>query len=46
MHRLEGAIGILTDTDLAMRSSRPVPAQAMLERAFIRIAMLANRQAS
>ncbi|OUS04139.1 DNA polymerase III subunit delta [Rhodobacterales bacterium 52_120_T64] len=38
--RLEMAIKVLTDTDLALRSSRPVPAMAMMERAFIRIAML------
>lgn len=38
--RLEAALQTLTDTDLALRSSRPVPAQAMVERAFVRIAML------
>lgn len=38
--RLEMALKVLTDTDLALRSSRPVPAMAMMERAFIRIAML------
>lgn len=38
--RLEMALRVLTDTDLALRSSRPVPAMAMMERAFIRIAML------
>lgn len=38
--RLEMALKVLTDTDLALRSSRPVPAMAMVERAFIRIAML------
>lgn len=43
MHRLENALGILTDTDLSLRSARPVPARAMLERAFIRIAMLAQK---
>jgi DNA polymerase III subunit delta len=43
MRRLENVLGILTDTDLGLRSSRPVPQRAMLERAFIRIAMLAGR---
>ncbi|MGR3722851.1 DNA polymerase III subunit delta [Abyssibius alkaniclasticus] len=38
--RLEAALKTLTDTDLALRSSRPIPAHAMLERAFVRIAML------
>ncbi len=42
MYRLENVLGILTDTDLNLRSSRPIPARAMLERAFIRIAMLAR----
>ncbi len=41
--KIENVLGILTDTDLALRSSRPVPARAMLERAFIRIAMLGRR---
>ncbi len=40
--RIENALMILTDTDLDLRSSRPVPARAMLERAFIKIAMLAR----
>jgi len=38
--RLEAALKVLMDTDLALRSSRPVPAMAMIERAFIRIAMM------
>ncbi len=42
MHKLENVLCILTDTDLGLRSTRPVPARAMLERAFIRIAMLAK----
>lgn len=42
MHKLENMLSILTDTDLDLRSSRPIPARAMLERAFIRIAMLAR----
>ena len=43
VRRLETVLSILTDTDLALRSSRPAPRQALLERAFIRIAMLAAR---
>jgi DNA polymerase III subunit delta len=39
----ERALGILIDTDLALRSSRPVPGMALAERALIRIAMLARR---
>jgi DNA polymerase-3 subunit delta len=38
--RLEMALAVLMDTDLALRSSRPVPTLAMIERAFIRIAMM------
>jgi DNA polymerase-3 subunit delta len=41
--RLERALAILIDTDLALRSSRPVPAMAMMERALIRLAMLGRR---
>ncbi len=41
--RLERALGMIMDTDLALRSSRPVPSMAMVERTFIRIAMLAPR---
>lgn len=41
--RLERALGVLMDTDLMLRSSRPVPDAAVLERAFIRIAMLCPR---
>ena len=38
--RLEKALGVLTDTDLSLRSSSKAPAHAMLERAFIRISMM------
>ena len=38
--RLEKALGVLTDTDLLLRSSSKAPAHAMLERAFIRISMM------
>lgn len=40
---IEKALMLLTDTDLALRSSRPVPGLALVERALIRIAMLAGR---
>jgi DNA polymerase III subunit delta len=38
--RLEKALQELMDTDLMLRSSRPVPAMAVVERAFIRLAMM------
>jgi DNA polymerase-3 subunit delta len=38
--RLERALGWIMDTDLALRSGRPVPAMAIVERVFVRIAML------
>ena len=38
--RLEKALGVLTDTDLLLRSSSKAPAHAILERAFIRISMM------
>jgi DNA polymerase III subunit delta len=41
--RLERALALIMDTDLALRSARPVPGMAMVERTFIRIAMLAPR---
>ncbi|MFQ5438718.1 MAG: DNA polymerase III subunit delta [Paracoccaceae bacterium] len=40
--RIEKALEILTDTDLGLRSTVSQPAQATLERAFIRIAKLAG----
>jgi DNA polymerase-3 subunit delta len=40
MYRLERALGVLMDTDLTLRSSSPTPDMALLERAFIRVAML------
>lgn len=43
MHNLERAIGILTDTDLTLRSSSRAPAMAVMERALIRLAMLNRR---
>ncbi|MDI3338647.1 DNA polymerase III subunit delta [Defluviimonas aestuarii] len=43
MHRLETAIGLLTDTDLTLRSTSRAPAMAVMERALIRLAMLNRR---
>ncbi|MDW4549347.1 DNA polymerase III subunit delta [Defluviimonas sp. D31] len=43
MHRLENALGILTDTDLTLRSASRAPAMAVMERALIRLAMLGRR---
>jgi len=42
--RLEAAVTLLTDTDLALRSAgRTAPAMALVERAFIRLAMMRGR---
>lgn len=42
--RLETALTVLTDTDLTLRSAgQHAPAMALVERAFIRIAMLGSR---
>ena len=41
--RLETALTVLTDTDLQLRSSSRAPQMALIERAFIRLAMLAAR---
>ncbi|HVL22143.1 MAG TPA: DNA polymerase III subunit delta [Amaricoccus sp.] len=38
--RLETALGLVMETELALRSSRPVPAAALVERLLVRIAML------
>jgi len=43
LHRLEAALGVLMETDLNLRSSKPYPSMAMTERAFIRIAMMHPR---
>lgn len=37
--RIERALGWILDAELALRSSRPVPAAALVERLFVRIAM-------
>ncbi|MGB5836012.1 MAG: DNA polymerase III subunit delta [Albidovulum sp.] len=42
MQRLEAALGILTDTDLTLRSTSRAPARAVMERALIRLSMLAR----
>lgn len=41
--RLESILQMITETDLALRSSRPLPNTALVERLFIRIAMQAKR---
>lgn len=41
--RLEAAIHLLVDTDLALRSTSAVPEMALVERALIRLAMMAKR---
>lgn len=38
--RLETALGLLMEAELMLRSSRPVPAMALVERLLVRIAML------
>ena len=45
VHKLESAIGVLTDTDLSLRSAgQTAPAMAVVERAFIRLAMMGQRR--
>ncbi|SLN42715.1 DNA polymerase III subunit delta [Roseisalinus antarcticus] len=41
MYRLETALSVLTDTDLQLRSVSTAPQMALMERALIRLAMLA-----
>ncbi len=43
LRRLEEALAILVETDLALRSSRPAPQAALMGRALFRLAML-NRK--
>jgi DNA polymerase-3 subunit delta len=38
------ALGVLTDTDLTLRSASKAPNMAVMERALIRLAMLAQRR--
>jgi DNA polymerase-3 subunit delta len=44
MHKLEMALKVITDTDLTLRSSSRAPTMAVMERALIRLAMLAQRR--
>lgn len=44
MYKLEVALGVLTDTDLTLRSSSRAPTMAVMERALIRLSMLAQRR--
>jgi DNA polymerase-3 subunit delta len=37
---LEQALGQIMETELMLRSSRPVPGQALVERLFVRLATL------
>jgi len=41
--KLEKALAVLTDTDLQLRSADKTPQQALVERALIRLAMMARR---
>lgn len=41
--RLEQAIAVITDTDLQLRSAAKAPQMAVMERALIRLSMLAKR---
>jgi DNA polymerase-3 subunit delta len=44
VRKLEMALAVLTDTDLTLRSSSKAPTMAVMERALIRLAMLAQRR--
>ncbi len=44
VRRLEQALEILIDTDLALRSSQKAPQMALMERSLIRLAMLGGRR--
>ena len=43
LHRLEQALAMLIETDLALRSSQRAPAMAVIERTLIRLAMMQRR---
>lgn len=43
LRKIEAALGLLIDTDLTLRSSSRAPAMAVMERALIRVAMLAQK---
>ena len=44
MYRLESALSVLLETDLGLRSSANHPPMALMERAFIRIAMMSPKR--
>jgi len=41
--KLEQALQLLTETDLQLRSAKPTPDMALLERALIRLSMMNRR---
>lgn len=43
MHKLERGLSLLTETDLQLRSASTAPQMALMERALIRLAMMARR---
>jgi DNA polymerase-3 subunit delta len=43
MFRLEDALKLLIETDLTLRSASRAPQMAVMERALIRLAMMARR---
>jgi DNA polymerase III subunit delta len=43
MHKLERALALLLDTDLALRSTANVPEMAVMERALLRVAWMGRR---
>lgn len=43
LDRVEKAVAVLIDTDLQLRSTSEAPAQALVERALLRLAMMARR---
>jgi DNA polymerase-3 subunit delta len=43
LRRIEEALAMLIETDLTLRSSSRAPAEALMERTLIRVAMLARR---
>ncbi|MCI2400175.1 DNA polymerase III subunit delta [Aliiroseovarius subalbicans] len=44
IHKLEQALEVLIETDLALRSSQRAPQMALMERTLIRLAMLGGRR--
>ena len=41
---LEKALALIIEAELALRSSRPLPGQALVERLLVRLAMLRRRR--